>query len=788
MNIKSSKLLAVILMLVASAFILSGCGKSGSRFANALPTIEITSYEGWTYDSVPANVDTLTHSYVFQQRIYWHATDVDGVIAGYAFRVLDENRNPIASPGYQYVSTDDGLTPPELLEKFGSGWVLHYLPGADQSIPLDNAQARRSIWTSNKYAIINFPSADANGNPTPKISYFEVIAIDNRGGITELPAWRKFRTESPRPTCTVSTTKGNPNGDEVGSGIKLSFTMQDTDPYISAIPYKFEFKMMKVDNLGATIAGTETEWINTAGEPHINEYRLTRYTSPALTYDFENGVSNTTTKVIARATDMAGVLSEVGVTLPLTFKVKPGFRPFTQLYSRKVLALGEHHYEDWGDDTTPEVLPYSIVGGQQRYATSFFKNMAGLHTAVYSTNLKSYIRWGWYGEYATVSTGGTSFGFDDPYGKKVDVVLDRTSYENYYSEITHFDLRYDGEPYNFPPFANSVQVDPDGKRWLRIPINSPLMQSIVLTGAQMAPGPHKFEVRCVDLQDEYDPIPAVINLDILPYKEPAARSGILVIDDDEDSDDEDSSAPQYYSPELVVNEKYANMLSDHQNVTWIKRGTDTYPDTRSRHLAFSDLMNYKTVIYHNDNPGSRGGLDQETDGLALYLIRGGNLIISHTHLLSSLLTEVSKGGVRVTMLRQMGLPDQPRLSFLGSSLATKTYFQYAGGIGSYPRVNLQFGDPASFNPIVNARKGLSTVAYFPSLHGAEPIYSLGSKPVDYPTFPPTAAEYDLYQGKTVGIKHATMSGGKVYTFSFPLSYMKDADTKALINKVLSEIM
>lgn len=785
MNFKSSKLLAVILILVASALALTGCGKSGSRFANVLPTIEITSYEGWTYNNVPSNVDTLSHSYSFQQRIYWHATDPDGVIAGYAFRVLDENRNPISSPGYQYISIDDDLTPPELLQKHGNGWAIHYMPGADQSYSLDDPQARRTIWTSRKYAVINFPSADENGNPIDKISYFEVVAIDNRGGITEIPAWRKFRTNSPRPTCTVSTTKGNPNGGAVGSGLKLSFTMQDTDPFISPIPYKFEFKMMKVDADGDVIPGTETDWISTDNQPHINEYRLTRYTDPPLTYDFDdNGNSLSTTKIIARATDMAGVLSEVAQTLPLTFKVKPGFRPHTQFYSRKILALGDNHYEDWGDDTTPEVLPFTIIQGSQRYATSFFRNTENLRTLVYSHNLKAYIRWGWYGEYATVTTNGTSYEYDDPYGKKVDVVLDRNTRQNYFSEITHFDIRYDDEPFNFPPFANSIQVDPDGKRWLRIPIQSPLLQSIVLTGSQMDPGHHKFEIRCVDLQDEYDPIPAVMEFEVVPFLEPAQRSGILVIDDDVDN----ASS----SPEAVVNAKYENMLSDHNNVTMIKRsfGTtqaDTYGDVRSRHLAFSDLMQYKTVIYHSDNPGERGNLDKEADGLALYLLNGGNLVVSHTQLLASVLTEVSKGGVRTTMLRHMGLPDQPRMLFVSNNFLTNPFFQYAQGAQGYPAVNLQYGDPASFNALVNLRQGLSAVSYFPSLGSGQAIYTFGCKPVDYSAFPPTQAQFDQYHGQIVGVKNNTHSGGKVFTFSFPLSYMRDADTKAMMNKVLSEI-
>ena len=415
-----------------------------------------------------------------------------------------------------------------------------------------------------------------------------------------------------------------------------------------------------------------------------------------------------------------------------------------------------------------------------------------MNTAVYSQNLKVYMRWGWFGEYANVTTGGTSYELDDPYGKRVDVVLDRNSKVNdnialnYYSEITHFDLRYDDEPYNFPPFANSIQVDEDGTRWLRIPVNSPLMQSIVLTGEQVNPGDHKFEVRCVDLQDEYDPIPATIEFKVVSYIEPDDRNGILVIDDDPDNTTS--------SPEAIVNDKYANMLSDFSDVTFKKRSTsstpaDTYSDTRSRNIAFSDLMNYKVVLYHSDHVGDRGNLDKESDGITLYLLRGGNMIFSHTHLLAQVLDEISKGGTRVSMLRQMGLPDQPLLQSVSGSLVTDPHFQYAAGVGDYPTVNLQYGteDP-SFNPLVNLRHGLSAVSYFPSLANGEAIYTFGCKPVDYPSFPPSQATFDKLNGQIIGVKNNTISNGKVYTFSFPLSFMKDADTKALMNRILSEIM
>ncbi len=45
----------------------------------------------------------------------------------------------------------------------GTGWVIHYMTGADQNIPLDDPQARRSIWTSQKYAVISFPRLILSG-------------------------------------------------------------------------------------------------------------------------------------------------------------------------------------------------------------------------------------------------------------------------------------------------------------------------------------------------------------------------------------------------------------------------------------------------------------------------------------------------------------------------------------------------------------------------------------------------------------------------------------------------
>lgn len=793
---KSIKLLSIITMLILTVVLFSGCGKSGSRLPNNPPTIEITSFEGWDSTYVAAAYDT-TITYTFQQRIYWNAKDVDGIIAGYAFRILDNAGNPVPTPGYDVID-DEGILTPAALLPYGKGWVIHYLEGADQTIPLSQPEAGRTIWSSQKYAVINFPSADINGNPITKYNRFEVVAIDDRGAITAEAAWRNFKTTSARPKCTLSTTKGNPNGKSVGSGMKLNFSMTDSDPFISPLPYKYEFQMMKTNADGsAIIPGSESPWYNTENQHKISEYLLTRYTDPPLTYDLnEVGAVVQQTRIVARVTDMAGVVSLPDTNSVMTFMVKPGYRPKTLIYPTKTYALGDYHYEDWNDDTTEEVLPNSMTSGSQRFATPFFKDTHGNFTAVYSPNLKVWIRWGWWGEYGNVTTGGTTIYSEDPYNKKVDVVLDRTTNENYFSEITFFHLRYDGKPYNFPPYAHSIATDENGNKWLRVPVLSPLGQSIVLTGLPVPPttepGVHRFEVRCEDLQGEVDPIGAVLEYHLHSYKDPASRNGILIIDDDEHS--------AQTSPDDLVNQKYLNMISDYNGPKVMIRHTfdtsagDTRMDARRRHLAFSDLQNYKLVIYHSDNPSNTGNLMYDIDGLALYMIWGGNLVLSHTHKLSSILSEVSKNGVRSTFIRYLGLPDVPNLPYLSNSLANNAFLQIAKGQQTYPDLHLlePSGDPNNpythFVSTVALRDGLSAVTYFPASTNDDVIYRLGCKPTDYPLYPPTPEQYAEFNDKIIGLRRISNNNAHSYLFGFPLSYMNDADTKAMMNKIISEVM
>lgn len=797
---KSFKLLSIILMLLIVMFVLAGCGKSGTRLANLAPEIAITSFEGWdsTYVQNGYATDLV---YSFYQRIYWHAWDKDGTIAGYAFRVLDANGDPISTPGYEYLANPaDGLIPQNLLDMDPKGgWVIHYMPGEDQNKPLDSASTRRTIWSSQKYAVINFPSADANGNPIQRASRFEVIAIDNRGAVSTRAAWRNFTTTSLRPTCTISTTKGNTNGAVVGAGLRLSFTMDDKDPFTPVLPFKYEFMMMKTNLTGTVITPPESlVWVDTKsqiatpGEQiNIAQFLLNLDSNPPLTYDYDaDGVARTITRVTARVTDMSGVVSVPDSHTVIEFRVKRGFAPRSLIYGPKTYAMGDYHYDDWGDDSTPEVLPTQITQGRQRWATPFFKDLDNKNTAVHSNNMRIWLRWGWHGEFGSANETGTiTYDPEVPYGKKVDVVLDRYTGENYFSEITHFLIRYDDDYYKFPPYDHLKYMDSNGKWWLRVPVNSVIGQSILLTGLPAptmdTPGRHVFEVACQDLQGVIDPEPAVFEFYLHAFRPAAQRSGILVIDDD--------AHHNAHSPHAIVKANYESMFSGYTgNVDYVfQTSVDDVvapsADARHRQVAFSDMQKYKLVVYHNDNPNNDGKFPIVVDALTLYMLNGGNLLVSNSSRLKSNLESLSPTGRRSTLIKLMGFTDVPSLSVLGSSVTNNPFFYKAVAANGYNDVALNTS--TSFNSVVNTRKGLGAIAIMSNINpNASVIYRLGCKAVGTDAYSPTTtAQFELYNNKPVGIRNTTATNGKSFTLGFPLSYMVTDDAKAMINSVVTEL-
>jgi hypothetical protein len=187
--------------------LVAGCSRSGSLKSNQPPSITITSYGG---------TDTLsTDPELFQQKIFWEAHDVDGVVKFYAYRVLDQNENPIATSGHMYI--DD------------NGWVYHYKDGVnvDENTPTPDTPGYGTIWTRDVYALINFPAHNTEGDSAIVKSIFEVKCMDNRGAESNIA--RKYFTASSRKPEILFDDKDKINGKTVGQGIYLEFDIRDLD-------------------------------------------------------------------------------------------------------------------------------------------------------------------------------------------------------------------------------------------------------------------------------------------------------------------------------------------------------------------------------------------------------------------------------------------------------------------------------------------------------------------------------------------------------------------------------
>jgi hypothetical protein len=786
--------ISLIFLFIMTMLFITGCDK-GKLKANMPPSIHITSYEGSGTDSTSATL--LEQS--FQAKIYWNATDVDGTIKGFAFRVLDMDGNPIPTPGYSVIDETGEFTPNEVkaISPNKYGWALHYKPGASQTIPLSSSDAKKTIWTTQKYATINFPAADSLGNPLPQISKFEIICIDNRNAVSNV-AVRFFNATSAKPEITLSTTKGNPDGGTVGTGLKLSFGIIDHDPFLTSIATHYEFAMFKKDLSTNIVTPSDTTWITTINEPKINEYKLKKFdlanpNRPYLVSDFNDEITQQVTETIicARAFDLAGIKSDVKT---IRFAVKPGFRPQTKIYHERVLALGDYHFIDYNDDSTPEVLPYVFTGGESHFATPFFKDSQGRYTAVYSTNLKVTLRWGWHGEYGTTSPAGVVTTTDNPFDRKQDNVLDSLD-TNYYSEIIGFDLRFDNQPYNFPPLANNpanIITDLDGKRWLRVKITDPIAQSLVMSN--LGAGQHTFEVRAIDLQDEVDRTPAQIDFYLMEPIAPVNRHNVLILDDDVNNNSfcPDASVDSLYNlfvSTALTSYGITSAQIDRESIT------DLQADVRKRRFSSTDLQNYKLVIYHSDGGYLTSHLDSENDGLSLYLLSGGNMVISGGQNLQPINQSfVQKGQHILSKYFGIGFTLDGIVSVqTANSFIQRPWFIKGVSIESgYPDVNVELTTPRPGNSLILARHGLGPVSYITPVEGSTNLYSYGCKPVGStgsPDYAPNTQElYDLYNGRIVAQRYITLNNrNRCYFFTFPLSFMKVSDTQSMFNRIFAEV-
>ncbi len=789
----------IVIAMLVLLLIFSACGRKGSLETNIKPTINITSYEGVEELALIDSIQPAS----FQQKIYWEASDEDGIVEKYAFRVVDKDMLPfsniqgdaIGTPGYEIV--DD------------YGWVYHYQTGADETIPLELSDSK-TIWTDQVYAIINFP-ANQDGDSTDVTSVFEVKCKDNFPEECEESAIKYFHVNSLKPLCTVGSTKGDISGNTIGTGIVFSFNIIDDDQFVGSIPDYFLFKLEKKDLLGGLITGEEgypdIVW-STKYERNIGEYEVTLDDYEGLRAalklnNIENGIPQDSTYITAWAVDLAGIFSE---PTTISFVVKEGFYPGTLIYNgikqgtiepgNNLFVLGANHFVTYIDASLGRLIPSVMTSEGAHYSTPFWISKNAEYTVIHSNDMKIYMKWGYYGEYQNNSP--------NPPNKKNANVLDERTGSKYFSEIRFYDLRMDGEAYYYAPLPASefnILDEETGKEWLRIPVSHTIAQETIITG--LSPGVHRFEVRAVDLQNVPDKTPTEFVFNLFEPIPASEKEGILILDD---SDNHSMISPEAYVDSLYQEyyfEDYTGRV-DFLDRKWL---VDNILSSKfhfdKAEFCPTDLQSYKTIIYHSDQPINLGSFQKEYDVINLYLKGGGNLVLSIGANLKTVVLRDVRNWAFPLLDRYFGVDGSDEESILileknGVTALEPSFINLPYFVKAIPdngfteEIDLMI---PSFHPFVNIHpflqipvNAIGPVAYFDESkldENTTVIYRFGCVPAGDGPLDPSNFEYNTYNEQPVGLKRQ-VGESKCYVFSFPLSYMEPIQVKEMSSQISDE--
>jgi len=258
----------------------------------------------------------------------------------------------------------------------------------------------------------------------------------------------------------------------------------------------------------------------------------------------------------------------------------------------------------------------------------------------------------------------------------------------------------------------------------------------------------------------------------------------MVIDDDE-------PGSNIFSPPAVVDSLWNSYFANTgYTPSVVHYKEDLNQDTHLRKLALSDLQNYKLVIFHSERPDKTSNLYYENDAITLYLKQGGNMLITLTGQGAQSINGITRRSQN-SMVQYFGMP---RVFDAAQSItATSNAFlhkadgqQIINTTIEYPDIDVNL---SGFNLIVNNNQGLYSVTYFPFTltPGSNIMYKFTCKPTSWPVNPPSLAQYNLFNNKTIGVRTVT-ANNKCYLLGFPLSYMNASHAKEFIRKIVNEVM
>ena len=828
--------LMIVVLLVVS------CGREGDQSPNVEPVIYITSYGG--VDSLTAIGDSI----VFQQTIFWEAFDSDGWVEAFAYRILDEDGQAISTPGNDYIVGDENENG---MADEDEGWVLHYKAGADESIPLGDPEAKKTVWTDAVYAEINFPANGEqlfNDDGTPQIdsesgnfvyapvtSIFEIKCIDDRGDESDIFS-RYYKSTSKTPSIlAVESTQGPIDGKRIGTGVILKFRISDTDPLIGDEPNYFEFKLSVKDNDGNVISeadgGYADEWYSTRFQDKVTEFLLI----PEDAADPDDPgpfiINNTldpnneeafldSTYLTVKAYDLAGIQSQ---EMTIKFAVKEGFYPGSLIYSgfdpngdgkpdftyNDIFALGKYHYSTRKAEFISTVdVPEEVTIDGYKYGLPLWYDRDSTLTAINSPDLKIYMHWGFQGEYGTIGQE-SDIVTNSPYNQRIGKVLDENTQKIYFSELKYFDLQLDGEPYHYAPLAGVVDtyIDELGG-WTRIPVGAEIDQNTILF--ELETGVHSFKVRAVDLSNIGDPTPAEMIFNIVdPIQKADKLNKILIIDDDKQGNS---------STDELLDNLYLDALSDYTGTIdiydlWDTSVSGQEVQTYNSLLHFSqdivcpiDLQEYELIIYHSDKAGGGTTFYKNNDCFKIFFELGGNIVASlgdaaynaynNCNNNSSNLLEDNFG---IAMKIYAADPDMViKITNSNYPVNGKPFLIQATAVAPLTaNLNLELSPDLIWDNLVNMGQGLGACSYFvEDVFEESPENPMITPPVPIYTYGCKSVDAEFYPPTQ---EQFDLYNDKViaikhinknstnYMFGFALPYMQAEDIRAMFNEILSEL-
>ena len=605
------------------------------------------------------------------------------------------------------------------------------------------------IWTTNNSLDFEFGTQD--GIIQNLITQISVKVKHPTGQIEELSS--PFKSNRLFGSYLESPT--NPNA-EYSMGIEFIVRELIGDIYVDGnYAHHFMYRLNTLNENLEVIA--QGNWYNSINCPDIHKIVLNSQSEPALTANEANTLTEFQYYVVSRI----GVIQSEPSSF--IFRASGGHRPVGMIYPQTLAGFGTYHYGF--DNLLVSYIP--ISGSADKHPRELWQ-INNNYEAINSDDFKLHLRWGYHGQYGDLDGYVTDNPISDT---EINMVLDENQI-NYSSRISAFWLRLDGSYFPiYPQFYNPhVIYRTDGLAWLRIENLNDLSRYCVLEN--LSDGMHSIELMVEDLQGELSEV-VLLNINLVPYKSPQEREGILIVDTDTNN--------SAYSPELIVDEFY-------QQITPSLYGQVDEIDI-DQSLSPSQLIGYKAVLVHADNPVHSLSLYHHAEALDVYLSNAGNLIISGTNRLREsfgrLFSYCEWWGINNILLPKLGVYDDIGLSEMAVSVLTNPYFINAIGQQNYSDIPLNIEN--AFNPIVSMREGFSGIMMFDPSLNLNWLYACGVKPTDYPAFPPTQEQYDIYSSKYLGYKHC-YEGANVAVLGFPLSYMQQDAAALALQQIISEML